>query len=124
MTLATTERDEIIMLKQQMKDHIDVQACDMAEIKATTIRIETKLDAKVDKDDMEKLNQSMIRKADKDEVISVAKALADLNLSKADHNAIVPIKEKLDTLENRIWVAIWGVILSLIGAIISYIFRK
>jgi len=115
---------QMAKIEQKLDDHIVAQNSDMGEVKSSLTRIELKLDAKVNKDEVEKINQAMIHKADKAEVVNVAKELANIDTNKANVDKITPIKEKVDSLENRIWYILIAVVLSIFGAIVSYVMRK
>lgn len=47
---------QLVELKTKLDDHIATQNSDMNELKATTIRIETKLDVKADKSEVKRLD--------------------------------------------------------------------
>lgn len=68
-------RLELTKLTQKLDDHIATQALDMSELKATTTRIEAKLDIKTDKSETSKIAAEITGKADKSDVNEVATRL-------------------------------------------------
>lgn len=90
MVLEQTERDKLIMISTKLDDHIAAQASDMSEIKAGITRIDTKLDLKVSKDEIDKVAIAVESKAD---------------------------KEQLNTLDNRFWAIVLAIIVTFIGLI-------
>lgn len=62
-------RLELTKLTQKLDDHIAMQTVDMNEIKATTTRIEAKLDVKANRDDIKDIANEVNKKADRDEFL-------------------------------------------------------
>lgn len=96
-----TERDKLIMLNQKLDDHIATQNSDMNDLKSGMTRIETKLDYKAGKDDLDKL--------------------AAIASAKVDREALQPVKEKIDILDTRFWWAVTVTIMAFISIIVYII---
>ena len=95
---------QMAKIQQKLDDHISTQASDMSDLKTTMTRIETKLDIKANKDDIEKVNDAIVCKADREEVNS--------------------LKDDIKQLRSNQWGLILSVIVLLIGAIINFVLRK
>jgi len=85
-------RERLVKIETKLDDHISAQACDMSEIKTGITRIETKLDIKADKDEIDRIAVAVHSKAD---------------------------KKQLDTLDNRFWAIVMAIVVALIGLIVT-----
>lgn len=72
MTESYEGKLQLMELKTKLDDHSAQQAIDMNELKATTLRIESKLDIKSDRDEVAKVAAAVEHKADKEDVKDIA----------------------------------------------------
>ena len=85
---------QMAKLTQKLDDHVSQQNSDMSELKSGIVRIETKLDVKADKDEIDKVTLAIESKAD---------------------------KKQLDTLDNRFWAIVMAIVVAFIGLIVTAI---
>ena len=85
---------QMAKIEQQLIDHVQTQNVDMSEIKNGITRIETKLDVKAGRDEVEKIALALESKAD---------------------------KKQLDSLDSKFWAIVMAIIVAFLGLVVTAI---